>query len=58
MAGLPDVKEDIAMGEAAAGGEGGSGVATPVPEVAKPVAAGGGGGGGAGSKKGKKKGKK
>jgi len=73
MAGLPEVKEDIATLDAHAGGEGGgaeaaSGVATPVPEAAAarggPVVAGGqmqqsaGGGGGQGGKKGKKKGKK
>jgi hypothetical protein len=73
MAGLPEVKEDAAMLDAHAGGEGGgaevtSGVATPVPEGAVkgggPVVVGGqmqqsaGGGGGQGGKKGKKKGKK
>lgn len=54
MAGLPEVKEDVAMADAggAAAGEG-SGVQTPVTESAKPVQGGAGGGGG-GKKKGKK----
>jgi hypothetical protein len=64
MAGLPEVKEEIGMGDVAAGGEAqpqggaGSGIATPVVEAStsgKPVAQQGGGQGG---KRGKKKGKK
>jgi hypothetical protein len=55
MAGLPEVKEDIAMVDAGTGGGEGSGVATPVLEVAKPVQGTGGAGGG---KKRKGKGKK
>lgn len=51
MAGLPEVREDVVMAE---GGEG-SGVATPVLEVAKPVQNAGGGGGGGKKKKGKGK---
>ena len=69
MAGLPEVKEDVAMLDAHAAVEGGagaevtSGVATPVPEGAVKSAPVGGGpgpqaGGGPGGKKGKKKGKK
>jgi len=56
MAGLPNIKEDIAMIDSAPA-EVGSGVATPVVET---PAAGGkpGGQGGAGGKKSKKKGKK
>jgi hypothetical protein len=55
MAGLPEVKDDVVMAEGGAGE--GSGVATPVLEVAKPVQGGGAGGGG-GKKKKKGKGKK
>jgi hypothetical protein len=62
MAGLPELKEDVAMLDAQAteGTEVGSGVATPTLESgAKPGGAVGGQvGGGQGGKKGKKKGKK
>jgi hypothetical protein len=68
MAGLPEVKEDVAMLDAAAVEGGGTGagaevasrVATPVPEGVKgnPVVGGQQAGGGQGGKKGKKKGKK
>jgi hypothetical protein len=54
MAGLPEVREDLAMVDTPA--EGPSGVATPVVEV--PGTAGKPGQGGGGAKKGKKKGKK
>jgi hypothetical protein len=59
MSGLPEVKEDIAMGDGGVGGAGGegSGVATPVLEAAKPAQGATGGGGGGGRKK-KGKGKK
>ncbi|PSS12990.1 hypothetical protein M430DRAFT_143510 [Amorphotheca resinae ATCC 22711] len=56
MAGLPEVKEDIAMVDATPA-ESGSGVATPVLETPG-AAAGKPGQGGGGAKKGKKKGKK
>jgi hypothetical protein len=67
MAGLPEVKEDVAMLDAhtmEAGGAGGvgaevaEGVAIPVSEGVKGNPAVGGAGGGQGGKKGKKKGKK
>jgi hypothetical protein len=51
MAGLPEIKEDVVMGD---GGEA-EGAQTPIVESAKPVQAGGAGGGG---KKKKGKGKK
>ncbi|KAF4636790.1 hypothetical protein G7Y89_g1288 [Cudoniella acicularis] len=62
MAGLPELKEDEST-VVGAGGEAGSGVATPVVEAEKTLGAGAQGGkanagGGAGGKKGKKKGKK
>jgi hypothetical protein len=60
MAGLPGVKEDVPMVDAVAA-DVGSGVATPVVEMAPAVAGKGaptGGQGGAGGKRGKKKGKK
>ncbi len=60
MAGLPELKEDVAMLDAQAaegtGAEVTFGVSTPVVEKGNPV--GGGGGQQVGGKKGKKKGKK
>jgi hypothetical protein len=53
MAGLQEVKEDVAMVDGGAVGGEGSGVQTPVLDAVKPVQGGGGGGGG-GKKKGKK----
>ena len=54
MAGLPEIKEDVAMVDTLADG---SGAATPVVEVSGP-APGKPAQGGGGAKKGKKKGKK
>jgi len=59
MAGLPEVKEDVVMGEGVGGGEA-SGVATPVvgDGTSTPLGKGPQVGGGQGGKGKKKKGKK
>ena len=61
MAGLPELKDDVAMADVPTleGGEAVSGVATPVPSGgAAPVGATGAQTSGQGGKKGKKKGRK
>jgi hypothetical protein len=65
MAGLPELKEDTVILDtqvegAGAAVEGGSGVATPIPDASKPgtLATGGQAGSGQGPKKKGKKGKK